>query len=108
MATVDSKFLTVAIETEITDALREEGLAREMVRRIQDFRKQADFDIADRIYLVYQATPALQIAITKHRDYIMQETLTLKMEEGDPTKSTFNGTAQFEGEEATLGLDVAS
>jgi len=108
LATVDSKFLTVAIETEITDALREEGLAREMVRRIQDFRKQADFDIADRIYLVYQATPALQSAITKHRNYIMQETLTLKMEEGDPTKSTFNGTAQFEGEEATLGLEVAS
>ena len=107
LATVDSKFLTVAIETEITDALREEGLAREMVRRIQDFRKQADFDIADRIYLVYQATPALQSAITKHRDYIMQETLTLKMEEGDPAKSTFNGTAQFEGEEATLGLEVA-
>ena len=108
LATVDSKFLTVAIETEITDALREEGLAREMVRRIQDFRKQADFDIADRIYLVYQATPALESAITKHREYIMEETLTLKMEEGDPTQSTFTGTAQFEGEEATLGLEVAS
>ncbi len=107
LATVDSKLLTVAIETEITDALREEGLAREMVRRIQDFRKQADFDISDRINLVYQVTTALQDAITKHRDYIMQETLTLEMKEGDPTKSTFSGTVQFEGEEATLGLEVA-
>ncbi len=107
LATVDSKLLTVAIETEITDALREEGLAREMVRRIQDFRKQADFDIADRINLVYQVTTALQDAITKHRDYIMQETLTLEMIEGDPTKSTFSGTVQFDGEEATLGLEVA-
>jgi len=107
LATVDSKLLTVAIETEITDALREEGLAREMVRRIQDFRKQADFDIADRINLVYQATPALQSAVTTHRDYIMEETLTLEMKEGDPAKSTFSGTAQFEGEEATLGLEVA-
>lgn len=107
LATVDSKLLTVAIDTEITEELREEGLAREMVRRIQDFRKQADFDISDRINLVYQVTPALQSAITKHREYIMQETLTLKMEEGDPAKSTFSGTVQFEGEEATIGLDIA-
>ncbi len=106
LATVDSKLLTVAIDTEITDALREEGLAREMVRRIQDFRKQADFDIADRIKLVYQVTPALQSAVITHRDYIMEETLTLEMEEGDPTKSAFSGTALFEGEEATLGLEV--
>ncbi|RLD05243.1 MAG: isoleucine--tRNA ligase, partial [Chloroflexota bacterium] len=106
LATVDSKLLTVAIDTEITDALREEGLAREIVRRIQDFRKQADFDIADRIKLVYQATPALQSAVMTHRDYIMEETLTLEMEEGDPTKSAFSGTALFEGEEATLGLEV--
>ena len=107
LATVDSKLLTVAIETEISDSLREEGLAREMVRRIQDFRKQADFDISDRINLVYQSTPALKSAISKHQEYIMEETLTLEMKEGDPTKSTFSGTAQFEGEEATLGLEVA-
>jgi len=107
LATVDSKFLTVAIDTDITEALREEGLARELIRRIQDFRKQADFDIADRINLVYQVSPALQSAISKHRDYIMAETLTLEMGEGDPARSTFNGTTQFEGEEASLGLDVA-
>jgi len=107
LATVDSKLLTVAIETEITEELREEGLAREMVRRIQDFRKQAEFEISDRINLVYQATTALQVAIAKHRDYIMQETLTLEMKEGTPTNSTFSGTASFEGEEVTLGLEVA-
>ena len=106
LATVDSKLLTVAIETEISDELKEEGLAREMVRRVQDFRKQADFDIADRIKIVYQATPALQSAINTHRQYIMDETLTLEMREGDPARSTFSGTATFEGEEATIGLEV--
>jgi isoleucyl-tRNA synthetase len=106
LSTVDGKLLTVAIDTEITPALRDEGLAREMVRRIQDFRKQADFDIADRIALVYQATPDLKKAIEAHRDYIMGETLTLEMTEGKPEQGMFSGTASFEGEEATLGLKV--
>jgi len=106
LSTVDSKLLTVAIETKITPQLRDEGLARELIRRIQDFRKQADFDIADRISLVYQATPILQNAIETHRDYIMEETLTVEMSEGDPVKGIFSGTTSFEGEEATLGLKV--
>ena len=106
LSTVDSKLLTVAIDTEISAELRDEGLAREIIRRIQDFRKQADFDISDRISLVYQATPTLQNAIETHRDYIMEETLTLEMSEGDPEKGMFSGSASFEDEEATLGLKV--
>jgi len=106
LSTVDSKLLTVAIETEITPELRDEGLAREFVRRVQDFRKQADFNIADRIKLVYKITPALENAINTHQDYIMQETLALEMLAGDPKEGTFSGVAQFEGEEAEIGLEV--
>jgi isoleucyl-tRNA synthetase len=106
LSTVDSKLLSVAIETEITPDLRSEGLAREIVRRIQDFRKQADFDIADRIQLVYKATPDLKQAIETHRDYVMEETLSVEMSEGDPESGMFTGTASFEGEEAALGLKV--
>jgi len=106
-ATVDSNFLTVAIETEISPKLRKEGLARELIRRIQDFRKQADFDISDRIDLAYQASPQLKDAIDAHRDYIMEETLSLKMDEVEPEEGMFTGTSSFEGEEITLGLKVA-
>ncbi|NQS92327.1 MAG: isoleucine--tRNA ligase [Chloroflexi bacterium] len=105
-ATVDSNLLTVGLDTEITPALRDEGLAREIIRRIQDFRKQADYNIADRIHLVYKATPALKGAIEAHRGYIMEETLTLEMKESDPEEGMFSGTASFEGEETTLGLKV--
>jgi isoleucyl-tRNA synthetase len=105
-ATVDSNFLTVAIETELTQELREEGLARELIRRIQDFRKKADFDIADRINLVYQASPLLKDAIQAHQDYIMAETLAKELVEGDPEKGMYSGTSSFEGEEVTLGLKV--
>jgi len=105
-ATVDSNLLTVAIETEITPKLREEGLAREIIRRIQDLRKKADFEISDRISLVYKATEILQKAIETHRDYIMEEVLAVEMNQGDPEKGMFSGDASFEGEEATLGLKV--
>jgi isoleucyl-tRNA synthetase len=107
-ATVDSSYLTVAIDTEITPELQQEGLAREMVRRIQDFRKQADFDIADRIRLVYQASPGLKAAIVSHRSYIMDETLAVEMEEGEPQPGMFTGNVSFEGEQLTLGLAVKS
>ena len=106
LSTVDSKLLTVAIETEITPTLRDEGLARELVRRIQDLRKQADFEIADRIAILYQVSGGLRSAIETHRSYIMDETLALKMEEAEPQTGMFSGTVQFEGEEATLGLEV--
>jgi len=105
-ATVDSNLLTVAIETEITPKLREEGLAREIIRRIQDLRKKADFEISDRISLVYKATETLQKAIETHRDYIMEEVLAVEMNQGNPEKGMFSGDASFEGEEATLGLKV--
>ena len=106
LSTVDSRLLTVAIDTEISPELREEGLAREIIRRIQDFRKQADFEISDRIKLVYQASPGLSSAMKKHRDYIMEEVLALEMEEGEPESVMFSDITKFEGEEATLGLKV--
>jgi isoleucyl-tRNA synthetase len=105
-ATVDSNYLTVAIETEISPSLRMEGLARELIRRIQDYRKQADFDIADRIRITYQASDTLTQAIEEYRNYIMEETLCLEMLEGSPGEDIFKGTASFEGEEITLGLKV--
>jgi isoleucyl-tRNA synthetase len=108
LSTVDSKLLTVAIDTEITSELRAEGLAREFIRRVQDFRKQADFEISDRIALVYKATPSLKEAIETHRDYIMEEILALAMHEADPEAGIFTRTSSFEGEEATLGLKVVS
>jgi hypothetical protein len=54
-------------------------LARDFVRRVQEFRKQADFDIADRIHLSINATPRLAEAIQAYREYIMGETLVVDL-----------------------------
>jgi len=67
--------LTVALDTSVTDALRNEGLAREFVNRVQNMRKNAGFDVIDRIKIYYQASDTLHVAIESQRAYICNETL---------------------------------
>jgi isoleucyl-tRNA synthetase len=93
-----------ALVTELTPELVREGLAREFVRRVQDQRKQADFDISDRIRVVYNATPALEEAIAAFREYIMVETLALKLDHGEVTPDMSTVSDEFDGEKVTIGL----
>jgi isoleucyl-tRNA synthetase len=65
----------VALDTTLDDALRREGLARELVRAVQDARKQAGLEVADRIVLFVEGDAAVQAALAEHRDYLMAETL---------------------------------
>jgi isoleucyl-tRNA synthetase len=69
----------VAIDTRITEALELEGLAREVVRQVQELRKQSALQMEDRIEL-YLGTdsPKLRQAIETHRAYIASETLTVR------------------------------
>ncbi|MCC7432057.1 isoleucine--tRNA ligase, partial [Candidatus Peregrinibacteria bacterium] len=67
--------ITVILTTEITDELLQEGYAREIVRAIQDLRKDADYQVSDRIILDIIADKPLAEAITKYADYITRETL---------------------------------
>jgi isoleucyl-tRNA synthetase len=75
----------IAVTTEITPELADEGLAREMVRRIQEMRKAAGFDIADRIRLYYAADKDVARVLTSWREYIVQETLAEVIAEGAGT-----------------------
>ena len=68
--------LLVALDIHITPELRQEGIARELVNRIQNIRKDNDYDITDRIQIRLQAYPALQEAVTVNGAYIKNETLT--------------------------------
>ncbi|MGE4659406.1 MAG: DUF5915 domain-containing protein, partial [Arenicellales bacterium] len=60
----------------LNDALLREGIAREIVRTVQDGRKQAGLEVSDRIRLHVSGTPLVAQAIDEHRDWIMNETLT--------------------------------
>lgn len=69
------KGITVILNISISQDLLEEGYAREVVRAIQDLRKEADYNVSDRIILDLKADKLLSAAITKHADYIRRETL---------------------------------
>jgi len=70
----DSGYLT-ALDTTLTDELIDEGFARELVRSIQDARKQAGLEVSDRITLGISGTDAVEKALLVHRDFVMSETL---------------------------------
>jgi isoleucyl-tRNA synthetase len=65
----------VGFETALTDELVQEGLAREIVRTVQDARKQAGLNVADRISLQVEGNGPVVAALTAHRDYVATETL---------------------------------
>ncbi len=70
----------VTLDTEITDELRSEGLAREIVRHVQAARKQAGLEVDDRINLeLITEADSVKLAIKRHADYITNETLTVDM-----------------------------
>jgi isoleucyl-tRNA synthetase len=97
-----------ALVTDLTPELVQEGLAREVVRRVQDLRKQADLDIADRIHLYYQATPALAAAIENYRDYVMGETLTVELLAKPAPHGLAAAEAAFGEETIQVALEKAS
>jgi isoleucyl-tRNA synthetase len=98
-----------ALSTELTSELEMEGLAREFVRRVQDFRKQLDLDISDRIRLYYSASERLAEAVGMHREYIMGETLSVEMKAGEiPAEArTHEDSFDFDDEQVRLGIAVA-
>ncbi|MBN2118681.1 MAG: isoleucine--tRNA ligase [Anaerolineales bacterium] len=93
-----------ALVTELTPELVQEGLAREFVRRVQDLRKTADLDVADRIELFVEASKGLKSAIKAHKEYITAETLTTNLAFRSPPKGAAVVEDGFEGETVTVGL----
>ncbi len=104
LATAEDKLLTVAIDTNITPELKSEGLAREIVRRIQAQRKNADFNIEDRITTWYVAEGDLVKVFEAWADYIQAETLTTELVAGQPPEEAFVETHKIEGQAFTIGV----
>jgi isoleucyl-tRNA synthetase len=67
--------LTVALDITISDQLKSEGIAREIVNRVQNLRKDSGFDVVDRILIQVDTTPEIQAAITQNKGYICDEVL---------------------------------
>ena len=75
--------VAVAISTELTPELIDEGLAREIVSKVQQIRKQQDLEMMDNIKVTLKADDEVTAAVEKHKDYIMTETLATELNMGE-------------------------
>jgi isoleucyl-tRNA synthetase len=98
------KGVTVAVDAVITPELRAEGLAREVVRRVQTMRKEADFNIEDRITTWYVAEPELSDIVMAWCDYIRAETLSSELIAGQPPADAYSDSHKIDGASITLGV----
>jgi isoleucyl-tRNA synthetase len=72
--------LTVALDITISRELKEEGIAREFINRIQNLRKESGFDVTDKITVTIRKHDSLNEAVNNHKDYIGSQTLAAKIE----------------------------
>jgi isoleucyl-tRNA synthetase len=94
----------VAIPTEVSAQLQAEGMAREIVRRLQTMRRNAGFDIADHIITYYQGEAYIRQVMADFADYIRQETLSRELIEGVPEEGVFTERYKLSGYDILLGV----
>jgi isoleucyl-tRNA synthetase len=96
--------LSVAVDTELSVELQKEGLAREFVNRVQNMRKEANFDVTDRIATGVQANEKLAAAISYMAEYIQQETLSESLEQEELQVSDYVKTWEIGDEECIISI----
>ena len=95
---------TVAVTTDVSEELRLEGLARELVHRVQNMRRDAGFDIADYIVTHYQGPDELGRVLSLHAEYVEQETLSKELVDQEPPSGAHTETHKVDGMDITLGV----
>jgi isoleucyl-tRNA synthetase len=107
-ASFDGNAGVVVLDTKITPELEREGLARDFIRLVQVARKDAGFNVADRIAIAVKAGPAAAAAIAAHLDTVKSETLAVSLDvaDGDPAGAV--SEAKLGDEPIVLGVAVAA
>lgn len=90
--------ITVALDVTITSELRDEGLARELVNRIQNLRKERGLEVTDTIRIELENSPVLEQAVNQNLDYICSETLAKRLEMLDSVRDTEALVAELDTE----------
>jgi isoleucyl-tRNA synthetase len=97
--------MTVALDTTITPELKKEGLAREFVNRVQNLRKDAGFEVSDRINVVFETgNKELSGALAQFLDYIKSETLTVDLAEAKASEEMKQEVCEIEDIKITIGI----
>ncbi|MCP5097075.1 MAG: isoleucine--tRNA ligase, partial [Chloroflexi bacterium] len=107
LAVASDKGVTVAIDTEITPELAQEGYARDVVRHVNNMRKDAGLEISDRITLSCSAEGDVAAAFATFNTYIKQETLTNSVSATPLASPLHQDTVRIGGQNVTLALQKA-
>jgi isoleucyl-tRNA synthetase len=94
----------VMLDIDITPELAAEGMAREIVRRLQMMRRSAGFEIADHIATYYQGDEYIRSVMADFTDYIKQETLSEQLVDGAPEEGAYTEKFKLEGHELLVGV----
>ena len=104
LAVAADRLMTVGLDAIITPELRAEGLAREVVRRVQAMRKSAGFNIEDRITTWYVAENDLAEVFNAWASYIQAETLTTELLAGEPEPDAYTEDHKVDSAGLKLGV----
>jgi isoleucyl-tRNA synthetase len=96
--------VSVAVPRNVSPELAEEGLAREIVHRLQTMRKTAGFEIADYIVTYYQGDDYVKQVMTNYTDYVKLETLSRSLIEGKPEEGVVTETFKLNDHAVVLGV----
>jgi isoleucyl-tRNA synthetase len=96
--------MTVALDLDLDPELRLEGLARELVRLVQEARKTAGLDVSDRILLGVETSGEVAQSLQVHRDYVAAETLAVEIASGEIGAGASVTDGAIEGEAVTVSL----
>jgi len=99
--------IVVSLDTEITDELRREGLMREVVRHLQEMRKEAGYEVSDRILAYVKSEGELEQAVTEFADTIKNETLADELQQGGELEWDLEKDFEIEGQKALLAVKRA-
>jgi isoleucyl-tRNA synthetase len=94
----------VAVTTELTPELEAEGIAREVVRRLQTMRRSAGLDITDHIVTYYEGGNSIELVMIKFSDYIKQETLSKELIQAVPADGSYTEKFRISNFEISLGI----
>ena len=96
--------MTVVIDTNLTPALIEKGFVREVISKLQTMRKEAGFDVVDRIQITYATTETLAAVIEKNAAEIAAATLATAITAGDAPEGAYAKEWNINGEKAALSV----
>ena len=103
-AVSSGKNFIVGISTEISKSLKQEGLVRDLIRQVQNLRKDSGLKVEDRIEIEINGSKELNNAVVSYESYFMNEVLGVKLDMGDCITFKYNDSVKIAGEKTIIGI----